>query len=164
MLQIGGMFGGVVFAGLLLSGCAGENAAPDETAETQAAEERWAIIADTLPDAAEPALETEQGKASFYADMLDLKRTASGEPLDQSKLVAAHRRFPFGTRLRVTNLDNNRSVVVRVIDRGPFGAPKKAEQRVIDLSRRAAERLGFLDEGHAMVRIDVIEYGAGATS
>ena len=64
----------------------------------------------------------------------------------------------------MTNLDNHRSVVVRVIDRGPFGAPKKAEQRVIDLSRRAAEQLGFLQDGHAVVRIDVIEYGDGLTS
>ena len=159
MLRIRRLFVGMIFTGLSLGGCAQEDSAVGEPDE-----ERWAIIADTLPDAAEAVLETEEGEASFYADMLELKRTASGEPLDQSKMVAAHRRFPFGTRLRVTNLDNNRSVVVRVIDRGPFGAPKKAEQRVIDLSRRAAEQLGFLEEGHAVVRIDVIEYGDGLTS
>ena len=93
--------------------------------------------------------------------MLDRARTASGEPMDQEAMVAAHRRYPFGTILRVTNLDNDREVRVRVIDRGPFGAPRAGVERVIDLSRRAADRLGFVDAGSAPVRVEVVEYGAG---
>ena len=89
MLRIARLFVGVTFAGLLLGGCAPDDAAVDEPGE-----EQWAVIADTLPDAAEAVLETEQGEATFYADVLELKRTASGEPLDQNKMVAAHRRFP----------------------------------------------------------------------
>lgn len=108
-----------------------------------------------------PVLETEQGEASFYADILDRQRTASGEPLDQNELVAAHRRFPFGTILRVTNLENGRQVHVRVIDRGPFGAPTTGAERIIDLSRRAAEELGIVAAGQARVRVDVVEYGEG---
>ncbi len=105
--------------------------------------------------------ETEMGEATYYADTLDRMRTASGEMLDQNDLVAAHRRYPFGTLLRVTNLENARSVVVRVIDRGPFGAPKKADEKVIDLSRRAADQLDFVAEGRAVVRVEVLDVGPG---
>ncbi|NIP80651.1 MAG: septal ring lytic transglycosylase RlpA family protein [Gemmatimonadetes bacterium] len=100
-------------------------------------------------------LETVHGTASYYADALAGNRTASGIPYDPSALVAAHRSYPFGTRLRVENLANGRVVEVRVVDRGPF-----VRGRVIDLSRAAAERLDFIREGLTRVRIDVLEWGA----
>ncbi|HEX7051975.1 MAG TPA: septal ring lytic transglycosylase RlpA family protein [Longimicrobiales bacterium] len=100
-----------------------------------------------------PSLETRIGVASYYADRLEGRLTASGIPYDKEALVAAHRSYPFGTVLRVTNLENRRTVVVRVIDRGPF-----VDGRIIDLSRRAAERLGFILEGLARVRIEVLEF------
>jgi rare lipoprotein A (peptidoglycan hydrolase) len=78
-------------------------------------------------------LQTVQGGATFYADRFEGERTASGIPFRQNQMVAAHRGFPFGTVLRVTNLQNGRQVNVRVVDRGPFGAGAKAERTIIDL-------------------------------
>jgi peptidoglycan lytic transglycosylase len=79
------------------------------------------------------------------------RRTASGERFDPAALTAAHRELPFGTRLRVTNLDNGRSVTVRINDRGPF-----AQGRILDLSFAAARELGMLRSGVARVRIEVL--------
>ena len=104
--------------------------------------------------AEEAALLVLEGGASWYSDALSGRRTASGEPYDPASLIAAHRALPFGTRLRVTNLANDRVVEVRVVDRGPFVAG-----RVLDLSRRAAEEIGIIRAGHARVRIEVLEYG-----
>ena len=109
--------------------------------------------ADKVPAAEEPLLVLE-GSASWYADALAGRSTASGEPYDPSDLIAAHRALPFGTRLRVTNLANGRVVEVRVIDRGPFIAG-----RILDLSRSAAEQIGILRAGHGRVRVEVLEYG-----
>jgi rare lipoprotein A len=78
-------------------------------------------------------------------------------------MVAAHRGFPFGTVLRVTNLGNDRDVRVRIVDRGPFANGSGAERRVIELSRRAATELGFVDAGTARVRLEVLEWGEGLT-
>lgn len=99
-------------------------------------------------------LEVHTGTASYYADRFHQRRTASGQRYDRNELVAAHRSFPFGTVLRVTNLANDRVVTVRVIDRGPF-----IKGRILDLSRRAAEELKFIGAGLARVRIEVLEYG-----
>ncbi|WP_318153182.1 septal ring lytic transglycosylase RlpA family protein [Halomonas sp. LR3S48] len=90
----------------------------------------------------------EQGQASFYADRYHGRRTASGEAHDRNALTAAHRSLPFGTRVRVTRLDNGRETVVRINDRGPF-----VRGRVIDLSRRAAEELNMLGQGVTEVRL-----------
>ena len=106
-------------------------------------------------------LETVTGSASFYADTFEGRRTASGIPFRQNQLVAAHRAYPFGTILRVTNLNNDRSVNVRVVDRGPFGNSSKAKRRIIDLSRRAANELGFVRSGHTEVRVEVLQWGKG---
>lgn len=92
---------------------------------------------------------TEVGIASWYGDEFHGQRTASGESFDENGLTAAHPDHEFGTALRVTNLDNGRSVVVRVNDRGPHVAG-----RVIDLSKAAARRLGFTRAGTARVRIE----------
>jgi rare lipoprotein A len=96
------------------------------------------------------------GKASFYADKFDGGPTASGEKYKHSKLTAAHKTLPFGTKIRVTNLANNESVDVVVNDRGPY-----VENRIVDLSRAAAEKLGFINQGLADVKIEVIDAGDG---
>lgn len=90
----------------------------------------------------------EGGEASYYGARHHGKRTASGERFDQNALTAAHRTLPFGTRVKVTNLNNDRSVVVRINDRGPH-----VRGRLIDLSRRAAEALDMLRSGVAPVRV-----------
>ena len=90
----------------------------------------------------------QKGKASFYARKLSGHRTASGERLHSDSLTCAHRSYPFGTMLKVYNPANGRSVVVRVIDRGPF-----VRGRIIDLSWRAAKELGIIAQGVAMVTV-----------
>lgn len=117
-------------------------------------------LASNLPG---PALETITGGATYYANSFEGRRTASGIPFRQNQLVAAHRGYPFGTILRVTNTRNDRSVNVRVVDRGPFGA-SAARGTVIDLSRRAAEQLDFISAGRAQVRVEVLEWGQGLTA
>lgn len=93
-----------------------------------------------------------QGMASWYGPGFDGNYTASGEVFNQYALTAAHRYLPFGTRVRVTNLDNGRSVVVRINDRGPF-----VGDRVMDLSRGAAQVLGTVSSGVSSVRLDILD-------
>ncbi len=90
------------------------------------------------------------GHASFYADKLHGRRTASGEPLDQNAFTAASRTLPLGSYATVTNIENGRSVTVKINDRGPF-----TRGRIIDLSRRAAEELDIRRSGTARVRVEV---------
>ncbi len=90
----------------------------------------------------------ETGTASFYGSRHHGKRTASGEPFNQHGLTAAHRTLPFGTRVLVTNLKNDRSVVVRINDRGPH-----TRGRLIDLSKAAAQQLDMIRSGTARVRV-----------
>ncbi len=89
------------------------------------------------------------GRASFYGERFRGRRTASGQRFNPDALTAAHRRLPFGTRLRVTNVRNGQSVVVRVNDRGPFHG-----NRILDLSKAAARRIGMVRSGTARVRIE----------
>jgi rare lipoprotein A len=91
---------------------------------------------------------TEKGRASYYADSFKGRLTANGERFRQGKRTAAHKTLPFGTKVKVTNLKNGRTVKVRINDRGPF-----VNGRVIDLSKKAARKLGMLDDGVAEVRI-----------
>jgi len=93
----------------------------------------------------------QKGIASWYGGKFHGRTTASGERYDMNKLTAAHRKLPFGSRVRVTNLDNGRQVVVRITDRGPF-----VHGRIIDLSREAARRIDMIQAGTARVRIEVI--------
>ncbi|HET6610874.1 MAG TPA: septal ring lytic transglycosylase RlpA family protein [Kofleriaceae bacterium] len=95
---------------------------------------------------------TQRGLASWYGRRFAGKKTASGERFDPGDLTCAHRTLPFGTRLRVTNRENGRQVIVRVNDRGPFGK----RRRLIDVSRAAAKKLGMLDGGIARVTIEVL--------
>lgn len=99
------------------------------------------------------------GKASFYADKFEGSSTASGEKYKHSKLTGAHKSLPFGTKVRITNLANSESVEVTINDRGPY-----VEDRIIDLSRSAAEKLGFINQGLAEVQLEVIDAGDGKTS
>jgi rare lipoprotein A len=103
--------------------------------------------------------QVQTGKASYYADRFEGKPTASGEKYRHHKLTAAHKTLPFGTRVRVTNLANNAQVEVTINDRGPY-----VEDRIIDLSKSAAEKLGFLVQGLADVKIEVIDPGTGKVS
>ncbi|HEX9490715.1 MAG TPA: septal ring lytic transglycosylase RlpA family protein [Stellaceae bacterium] len=91
------------------------------------------------------------GIASWYGGRHQGRLTASGEVFDENKLTAAHRTLPLVTRARVTNLENGRSIAVRVNDRGPY-----IGGRVIDLSTRAAQELGMTEQGLARVQIEVL--------
>lgn len=98
----------------------------------------------------EPEIFRQEGVASYYGPGFHGKRTANGETFDTNNhLTAAHQTLPFGTRVRVTRVDNGRSVVVRINDRGPF-----AKGRIIDLSTRAAEALDMIQQGTATVRVE----------
>lgn len=90
----------------------------------------------------------QRGKASYYSRKATGARTSSGERLHHDSLTCAHRTYPFGTLLKVTNLSNGKEVVVRVTDRGPF-----IRGRVIDLSWGAAKQLGMLSQGIATVEV-----------
>jgi rare lipoprotein A len=92
------------------------------------------------------------GLAAYYSDRLNGRKTASGQVFDQQKLTAAHQTLPFGTMVKVTNTKNGRSVVVRINDRGPTQA-----ERVIDLSRAAASKLGMLRSGLVPVKLEVVK-------
>jgi rare lipoprotein A len=118
------------------------------------------------PDPATPAVlnahpaakanSSSYGVASFYTED---EWTASGERFNTRAMTAAHPTLPFGTRLRVTNVTNGRSVVVRINDRGPF-----VPGRVVDLSESAAESLGMVERGIVKVKLDVVQKQSGSTA
>lgn len=95
---------------------------------------------------------TQEGIASWYGQPFHGRRTASGEVYDMEAPTAAHRTLPFGTRVRVHNLETGRSTVLRINDRGPF-----VRGRIIDVSRRGARELGLLEPGIARVRVEILE-------
>ena len=96
--------------------------------------------------------DTDEGIAAYYSNVFQGRTTASGDRYDKNALTAAHNTYPFGTRLKVTNLENDKSVIVVINDRGPT-----TKGRIIDLSRRAAEELGFIRAGLTRVKLEVIE-------
>jgi rare lipoprotein A len=111
-----------------------------------------AVLAEAVPGEVDLTLAAEQvGLASWYGADFQGKPTASGQIFDEEKLTAAHRTLPLRSRVRVTNLENGRSVEVRVNDRGPY-----VQGRVLDLSTRAAKALGMHKEGLALVRIELL--------
>jgi rare lipoprotein A len=105
---------------------------------------------------AAPGQPSSYGVASFYTED---EWTASGEKFNTRALTAAHPTLPFGTRLRVTNVANGRSVVVRINDRGPF-----IPGRVVDLSEQAAENLGMVERGIVKVKLEVVQKSPGSTA
>ncbi len=100
---------------------------------------------------ASAAVAEETGLAAYYSDVFQGRKTACGERYDKNTLTAAHNTLPCGTQVRVTNLENNRSVVVTINDRGP-----STPGRIIDLSRRAAKELGYLKKGLARVKVEAV--------
>lgn len=97
---------------------------------------------------------TQVGLASYYAEDFHGKVTANGETYDMYGLTAAHRTLPLNTIIRVTNLENSKSIILRINDRGPF-----VKGRILDCSYGAAVKLGFMGKGTAKVKIEVIELG-----
>lgn len=93
-----------------------------------------------------------EGQASYYGARHHGRKTASGERFNKNALTAAHKTLPFGSKVRVTNLRNQRSVVVRINDRGPY-----AKRRVIDLSEQAAREIGMIRSGVAPVRLELLK-------
>ena len=100
--------------------------------------------------------QAQTGKASFYADKFEGVQTASGEKYKRKKLTGAHKTLPFGTKVRVTNLQNNKTVDIVINDRGPY-----VDGRIVDLSKAAAEKLGFINKGITDVKLEVIDPGDG---
>jgi rare lipoprotein A len=100
-------------------------------------------------------VETYFGYASYYADEFHGRLTANGEVFDMNKLTAAHRTLPFGTLCRVTNLENEKSVEVRINDRGPF-----VENRMLDLSRAAAKAIDAISSGVVRIKLEIISIPA----
>ena len=102
---------------------------------------------------------TQEGIASFYADKFEGRTTANGEKYRHSKMTAAHKTLLFGTMVKVTNLENGKSVVVRINDRGPF-----VQGRIIDLSKSAAEKLGYVNQGLAKVKLEIVDHAGSDDS
>ena len=100
------------------------------------------------------AMATQNGLASYYSDDFQGRKTSNGEIFDNAKLTGAHRTFPFGTVVKVTNLENEQAVEVRINDRGPV-----KPERVIDLTRAAARKIGIERSGLGRVRIEVVQWG-----
>lgn len=95
---------------------------------------------------------TTLGRASYYADKYHGRMTANGEIFDKRAMTAAHKTLPFNTVVRVTNLDNGKSVVVRINDRGPF-----IKGRTIDLSEKAAEDIAMVNKGVVDIKMEIVE-------
>jgi len=144
---------------LVVGGCA--TARVSTPPSTPAPPPRAAVPAPSPPRLPGPAPEDfeQTGLASWYGRQHHGKRTASGEAYDMNALTAAHRTLPLGTQVRVTNLDNGRSVDVRINDRGPFTV-----RRVIDLSYAAAQRLGAVGTGLFRVGLKTIADTTGQGS
>lgn len=158
-----------LFVALTLSACAAQQSpAPDAAPQPEPAPHAAAAPAAkkaALQSAAKKADKTEKtakfsqtGKASWYGPGFHGKKTANGERFDMNTLTAAHRTLPISSRVRVTNLANGKSVVVRINDRGPYHG-----NRVMDLSKAAAQELGFIRTGTAQVKIEPLAPADGKT-
>jgi rare lipoprotein A len=130
----------IVAAALLASACTSGTRATSTTPHTKATKRTAAATQ-----------RTQEGLGTWYGGSLHGRPTASGERFDKNALTAAHRTLPMGTRVRVTNKRNGKSVVLRINDRGPYG-----KGRVIDVSEAAARRLDMIDAGVVPVRIEVL--------
>jgi rare lipoprotein A len=126
-------------------------AAPETSARVQPAPSQLAPVPPTAKKGpAAPAKLPQTGEASWYGAQHQGKQTASGTIYDQAGLTAAHPSLPFGSKIKVTNLANGKSVEVEITDRGPF-----AENRIIDLSQAAAKALEMIESGTATVRLEL---------
>ena len=110
-----------------------------------------AVVQDIVEEAAPEGKNIGNGEASFYGNELAGNRTASGERFNPRALTAAHRTLPLGSKIRVTNMSNGKSVIVRVNDRGPF-----VKSRLIDISYAAAQQINMVRSGKARVSLELI--------
>lgn len=145
-----------VAVGALLGACAPVAVRTDGGPTTIPSATPAATLAAVARNAATPAITEERGVASWYGPGFAGRRTANGEIFDPSQLTAAHKELPFNSLVTVTNLDNGRSVVVRINDRGPF-----KPGRIIDLSRAGAEAIGMIGSGTAQVKVEVMTLPLG---
>ena len=134
---------GLILSAAILAGCAGSSP------------RFYSHPSQAPPPPAEPEPYQLQGVASYYADEFNGRTTSNGETYDMHALTAAHRTLPFNSMVRVTNVLNHQSVVVRINDRGPF-----KEDRIIDLSFKAAELLGMIPTGTADVTLEILQSGS----
>ena len=148
----------VVLSAITVVGCASRATPPVSPAPAPAPTP--APTSTPAPVPAARALEAREGLASYYADWFNGRTTASGTIFSNDDLVAAHPSYPFGSLVRVVNLRNQRSINLRIVDRGPAPAPR-ARGVIIDISRAAAERLGFITAGRTRVRVEVLRWGGG---
>ena len=137
---------------VMLFGCAQPERAP-EPAPSPAAPSVVSPPATPSPGDNAPSAQ-QRGRISRYGNEFAGRKTASGEPFDPNALTMAHRTLPFGTRVRVTNLENQRSVEVVVNDRGPF-----VSGRIADLSEAAARRLDMIADGVVEGLLDIVQPG-----
>ena len=137
---------------LILTAC---SSVPRFTSNNQIDSENY-VIEDLSKYSDYPSLETTIGIASFYADKYHGRMTYSGEIFDMNKFSAAHITYPMNTIVRVTNLSNNKSLILRINDRMPL-----FKDRIIDLSYAAAKELDFVNDGLAKVKIEVLQWGDG---
>ena len=129
---------------------------PEDEAALRQPPQDEAALGDTPPDDDAAQAQGQTGRASWY----DLEaKTASGEAMDGEALTAAHPSLPFGSKVMVANLDNGRSVVVRINDRGPF-----SKGRIIDVSGAAAEKLGMIGTGVARVSVNSVDEAVASAS
>ena len=98
------------------------------------------------------SIAAEEGIASYYSDVFQGKKTAGGSTYDRNKLTAAHKTLPFGTKVKITDLKNDKSVIVTITDRGPY-----SKKRMVDISYAAAEKIGLINAGISKVRMEIIE-------
>jgi rare lipoprotein A len=145
---------GIALAGLL-HGCA----LVQETPRSLGTASPGAAMVKPSPPKLDKPQKAEIGHASWYGPRFHGKKTASGDVFDQTELTAAHRNLPLGSKVRVTNLENERSVEVKINDRGPFIAG-----RIIDLSHAAARALGMVEDGLARVRLELLSLPGEAKS
>ena len=145
----------MLLATIFAEGCAGRRpaatSAPPVIVPQPAPQPPPAPSVEQAPAPSAPGIYVEEGIASWYGVPFHGRRAANGEIFDMNTLVAAHRTLPFGSIVRVTNLNNDRQVEVRVIDRGPF-----VKDRVLDVARAAAIALDMLGTGTAPVRIELL--------
>lgn len=158
----------LALAGLLVAACADRGRSsptsstqPSSTVTTSAAKAKGSYkignpyqVAGIWYYPKEDPTYDETGIASWYGPGFHGKQTANGESYDQNELTAAHQTLPMPTFVRVTNLENGRSIVVRINDRGPF-----VNGRIIDMTRRGAQLLGFIGQGTARVRVQIVPGG-----
>jgi rare lipoprotein A len=138
----------------MLFGCAQPERVPEPPSPTPA---RPVLPPSAPPSSGDIAMSTQQrGRISMYGNDFAGRKTASGDLFDPKALTMAHRTLPFGTRVRVTNLENQRSVEVVVNDRGPF-----VSGRIADLSEAAARRIGMVYEGVVEAVLDILLRGKG---